>query len=420
MTVIVFQIVSAILALVAICGYLNYRYVGLPSTIAQMAFALILSLVALGLDHAGWFDADTVKAIIAHIDFPALLLDVMLPFLLFAGALHINLRDLAEVRTPVVILATVSVVIATAVTGVLTWYAASMIGVVLPFMTALMFGALISPTDPIAVLSILRQAGASRTLYAKIGGESLFNDGVALVLFVGILRIAAQPGSMDAGDFARFLLQQAGGGLALGGLLGWVSYRALKSIDDYKTEVIMTLAVVACGTSIAELLHVSAPLAMVAAGLIVGNHGRDLGMSEVTRRNIDVFWELIDEILNALLFFVIGLELVVVPFSPMAIGLGLLATAAVLFGRFASVALPVGCIRLLKPIGYGTVRLLTWGGLRGGLSVAMALSLPDDPYKPLILTIVYVVVLFSILVQGLTFRRLVGWLGPVAPVSGAV
>ena len=417
MTIVIFQVVSVILALVALCGYLNHRFVGLPATVAQMAFALLLSLAALGLDHAGWFDADIVKAVIAHIDFKALLLDVMLPFLLFAGALHINLRDLAAVRTPVIVLATVSVVIATAVTGILTWYAATLAGVALPFMMALLFGALISPTDPIAVLSILHQAGASKTLYAKIGGESLFNDGVALVLFVGILRVTTQPGSMSTVDFARFLLQQAGGGLALGGLLGWIAYRALKSIDDYKTEVIMTLALVACGTSIAEVLHVSAPLAMVASGLIVGNHGRDHGMSDTTRRKLDVFWELIDEILNAMLFFVLGLELMVVPFSPLAVGLGLLATAAVLFGRFVSVALPAACIRRLKPIGRGTVRLLTWGGLRGGLSVAMALSLPDDPYKPLILTIVYVVVLFSILVQGLTFKRVVGWLGPVTPAT---
>ena len=402
-----FQLIAIILTFAAIGGYLNYRYIGLPPTIGHMVFALVLSVSAIVAGDLGIFDVERVRDVVEQIDFTEVVLHGMLSFLLFAGALHINLNDLREVRLSVGILATASVVLATFISGTLVWLAAGLVGITIPYLYALLFGALISPTDPIAVLSILKQAGVSKRLYMKIGGESLFNDGVGIVMFLAILGVLAHPGHIDVQGFFMIFVIEALGGLGLGAGLGWTVYRLLRSIDDYKLEIMATLALVAGGYALAEALHVSAPLSMVAAGLIIGNHGRNFGMSETTRKHLDVFWELVDDVLNAVLFLLVGLEIMIISVSSQTVALTFLAIGAVLGARFLSVGLPIALIRALQPLERGTIRLLTWGGLRGGLSIAMALSLPSGPEKELILTLTYGVVLFSILVQGLTFRRVI-------------
>lgn len=399
-----FQIIAVILTAAAAGGYLNYRFIGLPATIGHMAFALLLSLLAIGAGKMGWLNLEEIKGVVNSIDFSEVVLHGMLSYLLFAGALHINFNDLKAVKWPVGILATVGVVLATFITGTLTWYAAQLIGLNLPYIYALLFGALISPTDPIAVLSILKQAGASKNIYTKVGGESLFNDGVGVVVFLAILGIATSGAKFDPSHFFLAFAYESLGGMTLGGLIGWGTYRLLRSIDEYKVEVMLTLALVTGGYAFAEFIHVSAPLCMVVAGLVIGNHGRAFGMSENTRRHIDVFWELIDEILNAVLFLLIGLEILVVTLSGQFITLGIMAIGAVLIARLISVGLPITLMRFNQEFERGTIRLLTWGGLRGGLSIAMALSLPAGDEKNIILTLTYIVVLFSIFVQGLSFQ----------------
>lgn len=406
----IFQIIAILISLAAVGGYINYRFLKLPATIGHMAIALVFSLIVIGCGKMGWFDVDIVRYLVASIDFSDVVLHGMLSFLLFAGALHINLGDLKTVRVPVAILATVGVVLATFIIGSLTWWLATLVGVNLPYIYALLFGALISPTDPIAVLSILKQVGVSKKLYMKIGGESLFNDGVGVVIFLSILGLATAGEGFEVGEFARSFLHEAAGGLVLGVALGWGTYYLLKSIDDYKTEALLTLGLVAGGTVLAEHLHVSAPLCMVAAGLIVGNQGRNLGMSDKTRDNVDVFWEMLDDILNNILFMLIGLEMIIIVFTGQTVLLGVMVIGAVLFGRLVSVAVPVTLMRFGQNFERGSIRLLTWGGLRGGLSIAMALSIPESPQKSTIITLTYVVVLFSILVQGLTFKPLLKYL----------
>jgi len=374
-----------------------------------MAFALVLSLAALASNHFGFLDTDAVSEFVGRIDFSEVLLHGMLSVLLFAGALHISLKDLNHVKYPVFVLATVGVITATVVTGTLTWYAAGLLGLQIPFIYALLFGALISPTDPIAALGILKEVGISKSLYVKIGGESLFNDGVGVVVFLAVLGLASSQGPIDWMHFAGSFLREALGGLVLGIALGWITYRLLQSIDEYKTEVMITLALVTGGYALAEALHVSAPICMVAAGLIVGNQGRAYGMSDRTRVNVDLFWELLDEIFNAILFLLIGLELMVIDVDWITIGFGGLAIAAVLAGRFISIAVPITLMRGLREFEPGTIRLMTWGGLRGGISIALALSLPASPEKSIILPITYIVVLFSVLVQGLSFRAVIRW-----------
>ena len=287
------------------------------------------------------------------------------------------------------------------------WLAAGWIGIGLPLIYALLFGALISPTDPIAVLDMLKRTSISRILYAKIGGESLFNDGVGVVVFIALLGVATAPGPFDPWRFAAFFVYQGAGGLALGSLLGWSVYRLMRGIDAYRLEALMTLALAAGGYALAEALHVSGPLCVVAAGMVIGNTARQFAMSEATRRRLDVFWELIDDVLNAALFLLIGLEILVVPLHRASLLLGAFAIVITLTARYVSVALPIGLLRLRLSFERGTIRLLVWGGLRGGLSIAMTLSLPNAPEKAVLLTATYTVVLFSILVQGLSFNRVI-------------
>ena len=320
-----FQTIAAILSTAALANYLNHRYLRLPATMGLMVIGLLVSLGFVLLGKAGLIDVAHAAGFVRGIDFSETLLHGMLAFLLFAGALHVDLSELREQKVVIAVLATVGVVLATFATGWLFWIAAWLLGFDLPFIYALLFGALISPTDPIAVLGILKQAGAPRNLAIKITGESLFNDGIGVVVFLTLLNIALSGSPPETGEVATFLLEEAVGGAALGLALGWVSFRLLRSVDEYAVEVLLTLALAAGGYSLAEAVHVSAPIAIVVAGLVIGNHGRALAMSDKTREHVDTFWELLDEILNAVLFVLMGLEVIALTLKGSYLALGGLA-----------------------------------------------------------------------------------------------
>lgn len=401
-----FETSAIILLFVAIGGYINHKYIKLPSAIGYMIFALLLSLTTIAVGKLGWLDIELIQRLTNKIDFSTIFLHGMLAYLLFAGALHINLADLNEVKWSVTIMATIGVFIATFITGTSIWWASNLIGIHLSYLYALLFGALISPTDPIAILNILSRLGLPKRFYARIGGESLFNDGVGVVIFLSLLGTTTVTGKLDMDELLILPLREILGGLTLGAGLGWVTCLLLRSVDEYKLETLLTLALATGGYALAEILQVSAPLCVVTSGLLIGNHGKKFAMPKKTLQNIEIFWELIDEILNAVLFFLVGLEILIIPLSTISFLLGIFAVISVLISRFISIAIPISLLRLVKDIDRGTIRILTWGGLRGGLSLAMALSLPEGPEKTLILTLTYSVVLFSILVQGLTFHSI--------------
>jgi CPA1 family monovalent cation:H+ antiporter len=355
---------------------------------------------------------DQSREIVRQFVFGEALLHGLLGFLLFAGALHVDLGDLARHRGPIAVLATVGVLLSTAIVGGLVWVMLALLGIPLRLIDCLLFGALISPTDPISVLGLLKQLGAPKRLEVQIAGESLFNDGVGVVLFSGLLELAVGGAGLHAGHFALLFAREAIGGAVFGLLVGLLVYRMLRSVDHYQVEILLSLGLVAGGYAGAEALHLSGPIAMVVAGLLIGNHGRIFAMSATTIEHLDVFWELVDEILNAVLFVLIGLEVLVLTFSRLDLVAGLLAIAIVLAARVASVGLPIWALRRWESFEPSLVPILTWGGLRGGISVALALSLPGPgepgavPGREVILTITYVVVVFSILVQGLTIGPL--------------
>jgi len=403
----VLQIAALLLSLAAIFSYLNHRYIRLPTTIGLMLIALLLSLGLLGLDRLGLvFPAEWARYVLGEIDFNLTLLHGMLSFLLFAGALHVNLDDLAQQKWVIVILASVGVLVSTFIIGGLTWWLLGILGLHIGLLYCLLFGALISPTDPIAVLGILKTAGAPKSLETKIAGESLFNDGVGVVIFLALLGIVTS-GEVSAEEVIELFLVEALGGVLFGLFIGWIAYRMLAQVDNYQVEILITLALVMGGYALAGALHVSGPIAIVVAGLLIGNHGRMLAMSAKTREHLDTFWELVDEILNAVLFVLIGLEVLALTFREAYLPAALVLIPAVLLARFISVGLPVILMRRYRRFSPHAVKVLTWGGLRGGISVALALSLPAGPERQAILAITYIVVVFSILVQGLSVGRLV-------------
>ena len=398
---------AILIVLSAAYGYINHKYLRLPVTIGIMIIALVSSLliVAIGsIDPS--FKKDAINAL-QKVDFSQILLNVMLSFLLFAGAININFGSLRKERYPVIVFATIGVMISTLIVGTLIYYFMIAIGQPLEYIYCLLFGALISPTDPIAVLGILKEAGIPKSLEIKITGESLFNDGVAVVLFTSIYQVAKIGiENLEALDVIVLFIREAFGGVVLGLLIGYAGYILLKSIDNYKVEVMITIAIVTGGYSLAELLQVSGPLAMVAAGIITGNAGRKYAMSDTTQNYIDKFWEMIDEILNALLFILIGFEILVIEINSYLLT-GLFAITAVFIARFISVGIPITLLRFKSGFVKHSIWILTWGGLRGGISVALALSLPNGMHKSFIVSITYIIVLFSIIVQGLTIGRLV-------------
>lgn len=404
-----FVITSILVFLSAVFGYINLRFFKLPNTIGLTLITILFTLAVFALSY---FDATLLEAerfIISQIDFKVVLLDIMLSFLLFAGALHTDLQKLREQRWPVLVFATFGVLVSTFLVGTAIFYLLMVLGLEVAYIHCLLFGSLISPTDPIAVLGILKKAGAPKKLEIKIVGESLFNDGVGVVIFLTIFGMAngTESGFSLAGILELFGVEVFGG-LLLGLLLGWLTYYFLKKIDDYNIEVIITLATVMTGTMIATHLHVSAPLAMVVAGLMLGgNRTREHAMSELTEDYVDKFWELVDILLNTILFVLIGMEMLVLEFNTVYIYAGLLAIPIALLCRYLSLMVPVKLFQKRLDFVPNTTLIMTWGGLRGAISIALALGLTQSMERDLFLVITYVIVIFSILVQGLTVEKLI-------------
>lgn len=404
-----YSIATILVVLSALFGYINVRFLKLPITIGLMIITIAFTAVVIGISQ---FD-DTLlvqeKAFISQIDFQTVLLDIMLSFLLFAGALHTNFAQLKIQRWPILAFATFGVTVSTILVGVITFYMLKVIGFEISFINCLLFGALISPTDPIAVLGILKKAGAPKKLETKIVGESLFNDGVGVVVFLTIFAIAKNPNSaVEFSEIAQLFGQEVIGGIVLGFLLGWITYRLMKSIDNYEIEVIITIAAVMGGTMLAHQFHLSAPLAMVTCGLIVGNDTvRDSAMSEITETYVDKFWELLDVLLNTLLFVLIGMEMLILTFEKNYIMAGLLSIPIILICRYVSLWLPIRIFAERLDFVPKTNLIMTWGGLRGGISIALALSLTTEMNRELFLVITYIVVVVSIIGQGLTVEPII-------------
>ncbi len=402
--------IATLLGLAAIIGYINHRFLHLPRTIGLVLIAMAASLIALGIDALipGWGVGPGFRAVLVDIDFSDTLMQGMLGFLLFAGALHVDLGQLAKRGWAIAALATGGLLVSTGIVGVGIWLVFNLTGLSIPLIYCLLFGALISPTDPVAVLGILKTVKVPASLEAKIAGESLFNDGVGVVIFIILLAMATSgANALTLGDITFLFLREALGGAALGLAAGAVAFWALRSIDEYNLEVIITLALVTVTYEVAHMLHTSGPIAVVVSGLLIGNHGTRLAMSETTREHLTNFWTLIDEILNAVLFLLIGLEVIIISITPSLMWVSLIAIPLVLGARFVAVAVPIGVFGLFRDFTKGAIPVLTWGGLRGGISVALALSLPNGDEKDAIVTVCYTVVVFSILVQGMTIGKLV-------------
>jgi CPA1 family monovalent cation:H+ antiporter len=397
---------AALITLAALFSWANHRFIRLPSSIALLLFSLAASLGVIALGKLGIHFDTLALELLGEIDFDAALLHGMLSFLLFAGALHVDLDELWQRIGAIGFLASVGVLISTGLVGVATWWLFDLMGHPLPFLWCLLFGALISPTDPIAVLAILKSAGSDPGLRLKMTGESLLNDGVGVVVFLALLGIAAGGEHGTPAGAALLFAREVLGGALFGLAIGWLAYRMLKSVDNYQVEVLITLALVMGGYALATRLHLSGPIAIVVAGLLIGNHGRRFAMSPKTIERLDTFWELLDEILNAVLFVLIGLEVLLIAFDPAWGWTAALAIPVVLAARFASISVAALMPWLRHEFPPRVVALLTWGGLRGGISIALALSLPGGPEREALLTVTYVVVVFSILVQGLTLSPL--------------
>jgi CPA1 family monovalent cation:H+ antiporter len=416
-----YNALALLLVMAAAFAYLNHRFLKMPPAIGLMSLGLLVSLALVGLAQLGVGAVLNLAALVGTIDFNTIVVQVMLGFLLFAGAIHVDARRLGSLRLSVGTLALLGTPLSTVLVGGAMYLVLPLFGLATSFIYCLLFGALISPTDPVAVLSILTKANISKDLEIKIVGESLFNDGVGVVLFVVLLEIAQLgPHEVTVGHALTIFMQEAVGGMALGTALGLGTAWLLRSVDNYQVEVLLTLAVVAGGTALARQVHTSGPLAMVMAGLLVGHYSRSRGvMSEESQDYVDKFWELVDEILNALLFVLMGLEILVLHIPGRTVLAGLVAIVVVLLARLLAVALPLGLLKLhasFQP-SRRSVPILTWGGLRGGLAVALALGLPPSPSRELLVGITYVVVVFSIIGQGLTIGPLVRWLGAGQPAA---
>ncbi|QEM06444.1 sodium:proton antiporter [Mucilaginibacter rubeus] len=399
------EILTITIVLAAIFSYVNHRLIKWPSTIGIMILSLISSILLATFGNSHSLLSKKAIQLVTSIDFQDVLMNFMLSFLLFAGAIHIDAGKLKKERWPIIILATGGVLLSTFIIGGLVWYLFQLFHFPIPFIYCLLFGSLISPTDPIAVLGILKEAKIPSSLELKISGESLFNDGVAVVIFISIVQVA-RVGDFSVIEISKLFLQEAIGGLIFGTILGYAGFWALRSIDDYKVEVLISLAIVMGGYYVAGHLHISGPLAMVVAGIITGNKARSEGMSDLTRDYLGKFWELIDEILNAILFLLIGLEMLIIKVNTTVLIIGVISIFIALLARWISVIIPISFMRYKIHFEKNAVAILTWGGLRGGISVALALSLGSDMYRDTFVLVTYIIVVFSILVQGLTIGKL--------------
>ena len=411
-----FNSLSLLVTLTAIMAWVNLRWIRLPATIGVMVLSMLFSLGLVAMESLGMGASGRVAETLQQMDFGETLLHGMLGALLFAGALHLDLHDIREKKWPITVLATVGVLLSTLLVGAGAWVVFGALGFHVSWATCFLFGALISPTDPIAVGAILEKAGVPESLLVKVTGESLFNDGVGVVVFILILEVAtggvghgseAAAAASGVGNVLHLVLMEVGGGILFGALVGAVAYWMLLTVDNYQVEVLITLAIVTGGYALAQVLHVSGPLSMVVAGLLIGNQGRAFAMSEAVEENMDTFWELVDEFLNTLLFVLIGMEVLILDFDARVLKAGVAAIPLVLLARFVSVGIPLEIMKRRMPFSPHAVKILTWSGLRGGISVALALSLPHGPDRDLLVAVTYVVVVFSIVVQGLT-------VGPVA------
>jgi CPA1 family monovalent cation:H+ antiporter len=407
-----FEAASVLIVLAATLGYINYRVFKLPQSVALTVMMAVASMIVVGIDlllPGGRIGAEIVHFTVA-INFHETLMSGMLSFLLFAGALHVDWSHMKKGRWPITVLSIVGVLLSTALIGGGFFLPAKMIGLNVPIVWCLVFGALISPTDPVAVMGVLQRASVSPTLEATVAGESLFNDGVGVVVFSIILATALGTETFSIASAAKLFIVEAGGGVLLGLILGWIGYRAMRSVDDYTLEVLISLAMVMGGYTLASRIHLSGPVAMAVAGLLIGNEGVCTAMSEMTRRYLLGFWSLIDGILNAVLFVLIGLEVVAVPWDFRLVLLGIMAIPLVLAARYISGSAPLAVMRPFLSLGPLALPTLIWGGLRGGISVALALGLPDGPARSIALAATYVVVLFSVIIQGGTIARVLEWL----------
>lgn len=412
----VFHYVGMLLFLTAFFGFLNYKYIKLPHTIGMSVISLVVSLIIVVVDTVTPGSALLhVSEILHKLDFHNTLLNGILCVLLFAGAMETHIDNLKEQLLPIAVFASVGVLISTFVIGSITFYALPLIDIQIPFIWCLVFGALISPTDPIAVLSLFKTVYVPESLKAKTSGESLFNDGVGVVMFVIMLALATgSGGDIGTASVAKLFFAEAVGGAIVGAIAGYMAYQALRRMNAPVEELAITLAL-ACNTYIlAQLLHVSGPIAVVVAGLIIGAVSHKDAMSDETKHHVSVFWEGLDGILNSILFMVIGFEVLLIGWNPSLALVGGLAIVASLVGRYISIAVPVAAMSIVHPFSRGSIPILTWGGLRGGISVALALSLPDSEYKGVILAATCAVVIFSIIIQGLTMKRLVLHYFPVS------
>ena len=416
----IFNLVALLITLAAAFGYLNHRWLKLPHTIGLVVIALAVSIGILVVD--GMFPQlgleEAVRQALIDVDFEDTLMKGLLSFLLFAGALHVDLETLLSRRWAILTMATVGILLSTAIVAGLAFYGFEALGFEVPFAVCLVFGALISPTDPVAVIGILKYVEVPETLKAKIAGESLFNDGVGVVLYTALVAYAfggGEHGGFSLAGAAELLLVEVVGGIGLGLGAGYLAYRAMRSINEHNLEVLITLALVMGTYALASQLHLSGPLAVVVAGLFIGNHGKRFAMSETTRDHVDTFWSLLDEMLNSLLFLAIGFEVVAITRTGQLMMAAALAVPIVLVARWVSVAGPITLLGLRREFTRGAIPVLTWGGLRGGISVALALALPPSPSKPLLLATTYGVVLFSIIIQGLTIERVVRRFVPTQP-----
>lgn len=398
---------AALITLAAVFSFINARFFRLPTTIGIMLIALLCSVVLIVVGKLGLAEINQpARQLLQSIDFHETLMQGMLSFLLFAGALHVDLSDLAKQKWVILILATFGVVLSTFLIGSASWFVLKTLGLEIPYIYALLFGALISPTDPIAVMGILKQAGVNKSLEIKIAGESLFNDGVGVVVFLVLLGIATSGQAPTASSIGMLFVHEALGGILFGLMIGLLAYWMLSTVNNYQVEILITLALVMGGYSLANQLHLSGPIAMVVAGLLIGNHGRTFAMSNSTREHLDTFWELLDEILNAILFVLMGMEILILSLKQEYLLAALVIIPLVLLARLISIGLPITVLRYFREFSPRVIEMMTWGGLRGGISIALALSLPLGSERDIIVAITYAVVVFSIFVQGLTIGRL--------------
>ncbi len=416
-----FDAASILIVLAAALGYLNQRFFKLPPSVGLTVMGAVASLLVVAVDKltdATHF-SPMVASFLQGLDFHTTLMDGMLSFLLFAGALHVNWTEMRKGRWPILVLSTIGVVLSTAIVGLGFAALLALIGLQLPLIWCFVFGALISPTDPVAVMGVLKRAAVPPTLQATVAGESLFNDGVGVVVFVILLSIATGNEPFSLSHATMDFLWEAGGGVVVGLVFGWIAFRAMRSIDEYNVEVMISLAVVMGGYSFSHFIHVSGPVAMAVAGLVIGNAGVAHAMSDETQDYLLKFWALIDEILNAVLFLLIGLEVIAIAADPKLILVGAAAIPLVMLARILSVGAPLLAMRPLLSLGPMAMPILVWGGLRGGISVALALSLPESTMRTIILATTYMVVMFSVIVQGGSVGRLIAKLTGSAKMQPA-